>query len=92
MRRVLTYALALALGWLALMAGGMFIPAAAPSALVIAPAPDLLARLPEARLVHATRLTATVSNVSAAEIYRRGAGLLVLPAGLPLCMIPPEPR
>ena len=39
-----------------------------------------------------TRLTATVSNVSAAEIYRRGAGLLVLPAGLPLCMIPPDTR
>lgn len=92
MRRVLTYALALALGWLAVMAGGMFIPGAAPAALVIGPAPDLLTRLPGAGLVHATRLTATVNGVTAAEIYRNRAGWLVLPAGLPLCMIPPGRR
>ncbi|MFV0302652.1 MAG: hypothetical protein ACK5IP_17600 [Paracoccus sp. (in: a-proteobacteria)] len=92
MARVATYALALGLGWLAVMAGGMFIPGAAPSALIIGPAPDLLDRLPAAGLVHATRLTATVNGASAAEIYRAGAGWLVLPAGLPLCMIPANRR
>lgn len=92
MRRALTYAGALGLGWLAIMAGGMLIPGAAPAALIIGPASDLLARLPDAGLVHATRLTATVNGVSAAEIYRQGAGWLVLPAGLPLCMLPPPTR
>lgn len=92
MRRVAAYALALGLGWLAVMAGGMFIPGAAPSALIIGPPHDLLTRLPEAGLVHATRFTATVKGVTAAEIYRSGAGWLVLPAGLPLCMIPADRR
>ncbi|WP_157994812.1 hypothetical protein [Paracoccus tegillarcae] len=89
--RVLGIALLVVLGWLAILAGGMFIPGAAPSALVILPRSDLLARLPDAGLVHAARFTATVSGVSAGEIYGSGAGLLVLPAGLPLCMIP-DPR
>ena len=92
MRRLAAYAGALALGWLVIMAGGMLIPGAAPAALIIAPAPDLLARLPGAGLVHATRRTATVNGVTAAQIYQSGAGWLVLPAGLPLCMVPPPNR
>lgn len=92
MRRVAAYGLAVALGWLAIMAGGMLIPGAAPAALVIGPAPDLLHRLPNAGLVHATRATATINGASAAEIYRSGAGWLVLPAGLPLCMMPSRAR
>ncbi|TRW98623.1 hypothetical protein FNJ84_03430 [Paracoccus sp. M683] len=90
MRRVVAYALAVALGWLALMAGGMFIPGAAPSALVILPSPDLLARLPDAGLVHASRWTATINGVTAGDIYQSRAGWLVLPAGLPLCMALPD--
>lgn len=90
MRRVVAYGLAVALGWLAIMAAGMFIPNAAPSALVILPAPDLLAKLPDAGIVHASRWTATVNGAAAADIYRSRAGLLVLPAGLPLCMALPD--
>ena len=47
MARLAAYALAVALGWLALMAGGMFIPGAAPAALVLLPVRDFLTRLPE---------------------------------------------
>lgn len=84
--RVARIAALVALGWLSVLAGGMFIPGAAPSALVIWPARDILDRLPEARLIDAGRFTVTLSDASAAEIYGRRAGLLVLPAGLPLCM------
>lgn len=92
MWRGATYAIALLLGWLALMAGGMLIPGAAPAALVIGPVPDLLDRLPNAGLVEASRFSVTINGATAAEIYGQGAGWLVLPAGLPLCMIPSGAR
>lgn len=78
---------AVAAGWLAILTGGMFLPEAAPAALVIAPPPDILARLPEARLIHAGRFSVTLSGVATGDLYRAGAKL-VLPAGLPLCAAP----
>lgn len=76
------------LGWLAVLAGGMFLPGAAPAALVLLPSPGLLDRLPDAQFLTAGRFTMTIAGVDPAEIYRQGA-VLVLPAGLPLCMVPP---
>ncbi|MFD1880428.1 hypothetical protein [Paracoccus pacificus] len=79
-------ALALALcGWLALLALGMFIPGAAPAAMVIGPSHRLLDHLPQARIVETGQATITLSGVNAAQIYRAGAWL-VLPARLPLCV------
>lgn len=80
---------AVAVGWLALMLGAMFIPGAAPAALVIAPSARLLERLPDAVLVDSGRHTLTISNARTLDIYRAGAWL-VLPAGLPLCVAPPD--
>ncbi|WP_374634320.1 hypothetical protein [Paracoccus sp. (in: a-proteobacteria)] len=93
MARLVAYALAVALGWLALLAGGMFIPGAAPAALVVLPGRDFLARLPDpARLADASgRFSVTVAEASASQLYAAGA-LLVLPAGLPLCVDPRDKR
>lgn len=93
MARLAAYALAVALGWLALMAGGMFIPGAAPAALVLLPEHDFLTRLPEsARLVDASgRFGVTVTGAGARQLYAAGA-VLVLPAGLPLCVDPRRDR
>ena len=93
MARLGAYTLAVALGWLALLAGGMFIPGAAPAALVLLPGRDFLARLPDqARLADASgRFTVTVSGASAGQLYAAGAAL-VLPAGLPLCVDPRRKR
>ncbi len=91
MRRALSYALGLGLGWLGLMAGGMFIPGAAPAALVLLPARDFLSRLPAgAGLLDAPGPgRVTVAGATAGQLYRAGAGL-VLPAGLPPCVAPPR--
>lgn len=77
-------ALALA-GWLGVMTGGAFVPAAAPALLIVAPPPDILHRLPGAMLVDAGRFTVTLTGVTAAEAYGAG-GMLVLPAGLRGCV------
>lgn len=86
-RGALVAAAAVAAGWLAILVGGMFLPGAAPAALVIAPPPDILTRLPHAQLIEAGRFSVTLSGVGAADLYRAGAKL-VLPAGLPLCVAP----
>ena len=93
MARLAAYVLAAALGWLALLAGGMLVPGAAPAALVLLPKRDFLARLPgQARLADASgRFTVTVAGASARQLYAAGA-LLVLPAGLPLCVDPRRDR
>lgn len=89
MARLAAYALAVALGWLMLLAGGMFIPGAAPAALVLLPGRGFPGRLPDqARLIDASgQFSVTVSGASAGQLYAAGAAL-VLPAGLPLCVAP----
>lgn len=93
MARLAAYALAVATGWLALLAGGMFIPGAAPAALVLLPGRDFLSRLPDsARLADASgRFGVIVAGASAGQLYAAGA-VLVLPAGLPLCVDPRDRR
>lgn len=88
MLRATAYGLALALGWLALMAGGMFIPGAAPAALVILPDRDFLRHLPDpAQVAARSQQTVVVSGATAGQLYRAGA-VLVLPTGLPPCIAP----
>ena len=86
--RALLVLLAAGAGWLAVLAGGMLLPRAAPAALVILPHPQLLARLPDARFLDAGRFSITIAGAPTGAIYRAGA-VLVLPAGLPLCVAPP---
>ena len=93
MARMAAYALVIGLGWLGLLAGGMFIPGAAPAALVLLPGRDFLAHLPDqARLIDASgRFSATIAGADARQLYAAGAKL-VLPAGLPLCVDPRRSR
>lgn len=75
-------------GWLAVLAGIMLSPRAAPAAFVIGPTDAILRALPEGTaVVSHNALGLTVSNDApglARALYRAGA-VLVLPAGLTGC-------
>lgn len=86
-KRIMLALLCVGGGWLAVMLGAMFVPGAAPASLVIMPPSDVLARFPQAVLLDARRMSLTLAGVPTVDLYRAGA-LLVLPAGLPLCVGP----
>ncbi|WP_370399138.1 hypothetical protein [Sulfitobacter sp. JB4-11] len=86
--RVLAYAGAVLIGWLAVLAGVMVLSDRAPAALVVMPDATFLANLPEDVAI-TSRTMASVTLIGsegdfAARLYQAGARL-VLPSGLRGC-------
>jgi hypothetical protein len=86
--RIALWALAIAAGWLAVLAGVMLIPQAAPAALVIFPPVTLIEKLPPGvAIVSHGPFSITLASIEPGfvpDLYRAGAWL-VLPAGLRGC-------
>jgi hypothetical protein len=77
-----------ALGWIGTLSAVMVLSDAAPGAVVLFPAPDLVQRMGDGAVVGQTRFTLTIRSDApdlGPRLYRAG-GLLVLPAGLPGCL------
>ena len=90
--RLFAAILAVAAGWVGVMAAVMLVSDAAPAAVVVLPSEDFLARMPEGAILSRTAWTLTVQSDAPGlglALYRAGA-TLVLPAGLTGCL--PLPR
>lgn len=95
MQRVLNISLiisGLVAAWVALLASVMALTDAAPGAMVLFPSRTLLTHLPdEAVIIDAGQFTVTLRTTPGLtqDLYAAGA-MLVLPAGLTGCLLPPE--
>ncbi len=86
--RGLVCCLAVACGWIAVLAGAMVLTDAAPAALVMFPDPALLAALPDGVAITgktAISVTLTSDGMGLTHLLYDAGALLVLPAGLLGC-------